>query len=420
MRRNAPLAVVVLFLGLMLARPSNTSAQDSATCERFTGSVVSEVGSQCAEILADEVCYGFGDVETITSAPSLPLTTPGQTTYLRDTQIVDTSPLDVTARTYGIAPLRVRANLPVGHPGRDLVMLPLGNVEIGNGVDASQALTLSQSERVAQVTTAGQTTLYRTPSALGQVAGVVGAGTVLLADAFDVTNQWLRVYYEYDGDYDTRSVAWLSRTAIRPVNALTLPRIRTGAFTPMQRFFFKNGFAPTPCPGAPNGMLLLQVPQSLETEFFVNDADVLMTGAIALQLRQPATMELRVLDGLAVVCRGTPNEIIIPEGFSIDLPLIVPADVRIADRTFFRAGGCGWTNLRLLTPSEVEGMALLEGLPNNILNDDLSLPTIVCASGVGGPICEIEIDDAASLAAIARLCRDERVEPVVCDLVRGL
>jgi hypothetical protein len=120
------------------------------------------------------------------------------------------------------------------------------------------------------------------------------------------------------------------------------------------------------------------------------------------------------------VCRGTPNEIVIPEGFVIDLPLITPADVQIANRTFFRASGCGWTNLRLLTPSEIDDTRLLEDVPNNILNDDLELPTIVCASGVGGPICEVEIGDADSLAAIAQLCSEGRIEPVICDLIRGL
>ncbi|MCC6616517.1 MAG: hypothetical protein IT320_23785 [Anaerolineae bacterium] len=407
----------------MLAVPQAIHAQEDL-CTAFDGRVLSDVGSHCASMGAEEVCYGYESVRTVTDGHSDPIdenTELGTTSWLAGTQIIDTSPLDLTSQTYGVAVIRTRANLPVGYPARDLVIIPMGGVEIGNGVPYNAALLLPEDAEALQVVTAGPATLYESPSTSSPVAGTVPSGTVFIADGTTPDQMWLRVYYEYPGDYATNVSAWINRADLEDVDTDLLPFASQGNLTPMQKFYFNNAFGDSPCPGTPGGAVLVQSPQGIGTAFTVNDADMVITSSVALSIREPNFMELRVLDGLAVLCPNTPNEFIVPEGFVIELPLNTPPDVQIADRLFHSSSPtCDWQNLRLMTNAELEDWSLLENLPSNILNQPVVLPEILCPSGVGATSCVVSINDSDTRSLVRDLCDEGSISGPICELVRSV
>ncbi|MBE0690638.1 MAG: SH3 domain-containing protein [Anaerolineae bacterium] len=372
---------------------------------------------------SEEVCYGFESVQTIVDGHSDGIdetTELGTTDWLAGTLIIDTSPLDLASQSYGVAPIRVRANLPVGHPDRDLVMIPMGGIELGNGVPYEEALLLPSEEEALEIVTATTATLYEQPSTSSPIAGTVPAGTIFIADGTTLAQDWLRVYFEYPGEYDTKVTAWINRSALQDVDTDLLPFASNGNLTPMQKFYFNNTFGASPCPGTPAAALLMQAPKGVGTQFIVNDAEIEITSSVSLNIREPNIMELRVLDGFAVLCPNTPNEIIVPEGFAIELPLTTPPDVQIADRLFHSSSSesCDWQNLRLMTNTELEDLSLLENLRTNVLNQPVTLPNIVCPSAVGPAQCVVTIDDADTRDTVQELCDDGSISEQVCELVR--
>jgi len=371
---------------------------------------------------SEEVCYGFDSVQTITDGHSDVIdetTELGTTAWLAGTLIVDTSPLDLASQTYGVAPIRTRANLPVGHPDRDLVIIPMGGVELGNGVPYEQALLLPSEDEALDVLSAVATTLYEAPSTSSPVAGTVPAGTTLIADGITPDQNWLRVYFEYPGDYATKVVAWIERAALEAVDTDLLPFASNGNLTPMQKFYFNNAFGASPCPGTPPAAVLMQAPKGVGTQVTVNDADMMITSSVSLDIREPNIMELRVLDGLAVLCPNTPNEFIVPEGFAIELPLTTPPDVQIADRLFHSSSPtCDWQNLRLMTNAELEGLSLLEEFRTNVLNQPVTLPNIACPSAIGPSQCVVWIDDVDTRDSVQELCDNGSISEAICELVR--
>lgn len=411
----------LLLMTLVLAAPRQTYAQVDL-CPSFSSRVVSEVARQCASMGADEVCRGFNNVQTTVDGNRDAVYTTGELTTigrLVDTMVVSTSPLDLTSQSYGVAPMRVRANLPVGLPGRDLIVMPLGGVEIGNGVPLEGALLLPNDADALEVTTATTATLYEAASASSPVAGTVPVGTKLIADGITSDQDWFRVYFEYPGDYATRASAWINRSALQNVNTDLLPHIGEDSLTPMQKFYYNNIFNASSCPGTPAGAILVQSPKGIETEFIVNDANVLIASSISLSIRPPNIMELRVLDGLAVLCRNTPDEIILPEGFAIELPLGTPPDVEIANRLFSGSPDlCSWENLRLMSNAELGNLSLLEQLRSNVLNVPVTLPNIICPSAIGPSPCVVTFDDQATRDSIRELCDNGSISEQVCELVR--
>ncbi|MCA9902278.1 MAG: hypothetical protein KC547_00360 [Anaerolineae bacterium] len=411
----------LLLMTLVLVAPYQATYAQVDLCPSYTSRVVSDVASHCASMGPDEVCNGNSNVQTLVDGNSDPLddsTELGTTSWLAGTLIVDTSPLDLNEQIYGVAPMRVRANLPVGHPGRDLVLMPIGGVEIGNGVPFDEALLLPTEEESLSVVTATTATLYAEASASSPVVGTVPAGTSLIADGTTPDQDWLRVYFEYPGDYGTVATAWINQSVLRNVNTDLLPFVAADSLTPMQKFYFNNTFESPLCPGAPSGSILVQAPKDVETDLVVNDADVLITSSVSFNIREPNTMELRVLDGMAVLCRNTPNEIIVPEGFAIDLPLNLPKDVEIADRLFSSSDFCAWQNLRLMTIAELGNLTLLEQLRTNVLNQSVTLPNIICPSAVGPSACVVTIDDQVTRDSIRELCDNGSISEQVCELVR--
>lgn len=421
-------SLIALFVFLtMTVTVEQSKAQENASeaCKLLVRDALAQVGSNCADLGRNEACYGFNQIQSIfdTKAdnPQL-LSEPGDQTLITDVAVIDSSEVNLRNGWWGIAPISVQANLPVALPGRDLVLIPIGDVDVENGVKPADALLLPAE--ALKFTVSAQTPLRLEPSASSEMVGQAAAGTPLEADGISPDGKWLRVYYEHEREYSTRSTAWLDvGTLSSQLDTSSLPRIQPDSMTPMQKFYLRNAFKTPECSNIPSPLLFVQGPESIETDFVVNGAKVRISSTITLRLLSPGNvMELAVLSGIATLNPDTRNPLVIPAGFATTICLSELRNLGIDgvenDREVI--AGCNWTTPRQLTQNELGMMSLLQQIPVNILNYRFRLPRLVCPSGVGQPVCEIIVDDPRLLQLLRILCRRGILPPWICRLIRGI
>ena len=176
LRHCIPLLVLIALLATPF--PQASLAQDGGTtCEQLIRQAVTSLGTNCANLGPNSLCYGYEGVEA-TLIPAGPFDTPGQRAALSDVQSVRTSLADPALGEWGIAVMNVQANLHGATPKMATYYL-LGDVEITSAVEPGVALMPAEP---VQVTTSAQADILRAPGAGSKVLATVAANAALMAD----------------------------------------------------------------------------------------------------------------------------------------------------------------------------------------------------------------------------------------------
>jgi hypothetical protein len=427
MKLQGRLRMAFFVMATIVIAPSTMAAQQTATpttCTALVRTVLSQVGSNCAALERNEACYGYQNVFSTPSdgSPTLSFNQPVQRIPLTDVAVITTGQLNLSDSLWGIAPTNIQANLPVAFPGKGVILVPLGDVSIENGVEPSDALILPDT--ALAVVMAHNGNLVDVPSATAQTVGSGSEGTAFQVDGISPDSQWLRVYFEYDHEYSTRAIAWINVGDINTVDLTGLPVIASDSKTPMQNFYLSNSAEASPCQDAPPSMVYIQGPQNIEADFTVNGADIRISSAITLRVMpgNPHTMRLVVLSGIATLNPNSANPIILPEGFKTEICLSDERDLGIDHNKNDREvdTGCKWSTPSQITQADLDLARPLQNIPANIMNYQLTLPGLICPSGIGNPPCQIVINNPVLLGIIRNLCQKGILPPSICRLIKGL
>ncbi|HEX2908004.1 MAG TPA: hypothetical protein VHO69_14135 [Phototrophicaceae bacterium] len=422
------MAMVVFILMAVGIQPGQAQqADETAACRSLVLNALLQVGNNCADLDRRSACYGFNQITSILDDAAdntlQPLSEPSDQIAITDVAVIDAVALNLKESLWGIAPTSVEANLPVALPGRDLVLIPLGDVEVENGVEPSEALLLPEAALPVKV--AAATKLILEPETSNETVGEVAAGTTLEADGISPDGKWLRVYFEHEREYSLRATAWVAIESLETQpDTSTLPVIGPDSFTPMQKFYLRNAFTTPACKTTiPRPLLFVQGPKDIETDFIVNGAKIRISSVITLRLVPPGDiMEVAVLSGIATLNPDTASPLIIPAGFETYICLSEPRNLGIDDEENDREviPGCTWGTPRPFNRDELAIMAVLQEIPANVINYRFTLPRLVCPSGVGKPICKIVISDPRLLEILRILCGRGLLPPWLCQLIGGL
>jgi hypothetical protein len=412
LQQHLRLGLVALAVFVITPHAVNAQQTTSNTCEALVRTAISQVGSNCAGLEQNEVCYGFESATVFNSAGTAnpAFNAPAQRILLADVHIVQTTSIDLRDSTWGIAPISLQANLPVALESNGVVILPIGGVEIESAVELEELLVLPKVS--ISVVTAGQTELFSEPSGSEPAVDNVAPGTTLQVDGVSTDGQWLRTYFEHQREYSVRATAWVNISDLEAVDTDELPVISPDSKTPMQSFVFRNSSEPSPCLEAPPALLYVQGPNTIESDITVNGADIRISSSIALRMLPNNVMHLVVLSGITTVDPDTANPIIIPAGFMSE---ICVSDAGIIDRTV-----CDWSAPVPVTLAILDELRFLEDLPGNVLNYQLTLPGLICPSGVGNPVCEIIISDQQLLEILRTLCDQGILPDFICRFIREI
>ncbi len=362
MKRLSLIAIIVV---LVAALPVPQSSRAQVGYEQLVRRALSELDTNCANLEANSVCYGFAEVSATFSAavPDADLTEPGDRAALTGLLSLRTSPINLSAGTWGVAVMNVQANVPAGLTGESAVFLLLGDVQVTNEVDPAQAVVPST---VVPVTLTALTNALRTPGSGAQVLGSLATGTLLQADGISPDGLWLRVMFD-------RQVAWIPRANVNsdaPVGGL--PVITRDSLTPMQAFIFRTGGGTPPSLVVPPDVLVVQSPRGVPVDIIANEVPIRVDGVIFLRTLPDGRFQLLASDGESWAYPEAPNQVRVQAGTAVIL------------------GDGTWTGWRTLEQPEWDAFGSVE-LITNVVVYQLVLPNVIRPSGIGVPPVIVEI-----------------------------
>ncbi len=302
---------------LLVALCFTTVLAQATTCGTMVQQALMDVKSACAAIGRNQACYGNITLQATPRAgvANFTFTKTGDLANVADIDTLRLSALDSADKSWGIALMKLQANLPDTLPGQNVTFLLFGNVQIQN------AVTAAASPVTVQLTTKGNANIRTSPSTSGQVAGSASKGDTLIADGRNADSTWLRIQIP-----DSSSLGWIFASLVTPtsdVSALSVVASTEAqtTFTPMQAIYFQSGITQPKCEQAPPDGLLIQTPQGAgRVDLRANDVDIQLGSTAFLQAQPGGVMTVSVVEGLGrVTAQGVTR--IVPAGAQVTVPI---------------------------------------------------------------------------------------------------
>jgi hypothetical protein len=311
----------ILYLLIMLC--FTTALAQDATCSVIVQQALAEVQQDCASTGRNQACYGYVSLAATPreGVQNFTFSKTGDLASVGDLDTLRLSALDVAKNTWGIALMKLQANLPDTLPGQNVTFLLFGDVEIQNAVSSDV-----QQQATVALTSNSNANIRNSPSTSGTVVGSVGKGEALTANGRNADSTWLRIQIP-----DSNSLGWVFATLVTPasdVSALSVVNSTEAEipFKPMQAFYFKTGITQTSCAEAPQDGILIQTPEGVgQINIRANDVDIQLGSTAYLQAEPSANMTVSVVEGEGhVTVNGTTVDV--PAGTQVEIP--VDADVK--------------------------------------------------------------------------------------------
>ncbi len=282
-KRSLIWSVFVFMIGVVPALAQTLS------CSSLAEQALAAIGDNCGDLSRNSACYGFDQVTATFSAevPDDYFGAPSDRADLAELDTLKTAAMDSAQSKWGIAVMNIQANLPNTIPGQGVLMLLVGDAEVQNAVDPSEA-----NEVVDPLNTVvlGETNLHTSPSITSEIVNVLLANEIVLVDGFNTPRTWLRVVN--DGE-----VAWVEAERVARLSAMdTLPVISGNNPTAMQAFYLSTGIGEAECTEA-DPMIAVQSPENITVDLTVNGVDIRVGSLITFQSLDEQTMNLTVHRG---------------------------------------------------------------------------------------------------------------------------
>lgn len=247
----------------------------------------------------NQVCYGNNNVEiTPYEEIQLEFDAPGDIAALEQIRTLSLSALDVENGQWGIALIRMLANLNPSE-SEDVTVLLFGDVEIEDAsgqqvLQAGVSNTYSNLRRYPNTESAIMDSV-----AIHDEVQVIGR----LEDA-----SWVRVL-----NPTTNIIGWMLASFVDNIDVDTLPIVDPVEpyFAPMQAFYFDSGSGSAGCNSVPRDGIIIQTPEGLRrVTLWVNEVTIdFLTGdsgtTTSLQTTEDGSMVVSVLEGSAYVSSPT-------------------------------------------------------------------------------------------------------------------
>ena len=306
--RIAVLLLVVLCFSTLLAQED--------TCADIIQQAMVTVEETCAITGRNQACYGNISLEATPreGVENFRFEQQGDIAGVADVDTLRLRGLDPVENIWGIALMKIQANLPDSLPGENVTFLLFGDVEIQNAVKDEALATL-------EITSNGGINVRTGPSTDYRVAGSLSSGETAIASGRNADGSWLRIQIP-----DTDSLGWVAAqlvTAAGDVESLSVVDAseQETPFTPMQAFYFRTGIAGTTCTEAPESGILIQTPEGVgEISLRANDVDIQLGSTAYLQAQPAESMTISVVEGQGRVTADGVT-VTVPAGTQVSIPI---------------------------------------------------------------------------------------------------
>jgi uncharacterized protein YraI len=291
-------AILLLCLLLRFEHPVQSQ---SNTCETLVRDTIQIVTVSCADMGRNEACYGHALASALfqPNAESTMFESSGDIVSLDDLASLTTQPADSRVGTWGVALLRVQADLPDSTANAYLSFVLLGDAELTRIMPPTLSVTNTSGENI-RLRTGPSQTLF--------ISGIWAAGELAVADGRSEAGDWLRL----------SALGWVPTALIQVDGSVdSLEIVPTGS-RPIPAFILETGTGGS-CPQAPDG-LLIQSPEGRHTHIIVNGFHFEFASAGYLTAERDKLFTIQGLDGeITVTTVG--ESITVSSGYQTSIPL---------------------------------------------------------------------------------------------------
>ncbi len=309
------LRVWLVFFLIMVGIPTATLAQsgDAEDCPTLVDLALATTDEVCALTGRNEACYGhvWIDAEPAETTGDIQFEQAGDIIDVAALQQLRLSTMDTADDTWGIALMRIQANLPDALPGQNVTLVLFGDVTIDNAGEESPWL---------EVTATANSNVRAQPSTGSRIVDRLSESDTARADGRLSDSSWLRIRLA-EGGWGWVSADLLSSTGDSATLPVVDPAADTPSYGPMQAFYLQTGLGDAPCAPAPPSGLLLQTPTNEEPiELLVNDVSIRLSSTAFLQAVADDLLYVYLLEGRATVEAFGQERTLIP-GSRVTVPI---------------------------------------------------------------------------------------------------
>ena len=285
-------AIVGFLLTLFVGMGVTHLVAQGDECPTAIQQALLSAGQFCPNVGRNQVCYGNTLVSASNweGAPLPDFGQPGNLVDAADVASLVTAPFDIATKNWGVAVMRLQANIPDTLPGQNVTFVVFGDVDLQNQVAPGQIVAPNELSG----TTLSNPNLRAGPGTNWNVVGSLKEGDKLSVIGKDATGNWLQVvnqsqvrwvatrFVQLEGDAGTLDV-------IDPKNKNQLLYQ-----APMQAFVVKTRVNDTQCDSVPTGGMIVQSPEHLTVNFLANGIEM-SVGSTALLRFDDAKGNLHVV-----------------------------------------------------------------------------------------------------------------------------
>lgn len=251
--------LVFLVVAMILIVP--VVAADEDACGVVVMDALATIDQLCTGIGRNELCYGHRLIETEfrEEAERVAFELPGDIVGVAAVRGFALSALDTVGAVWGVALMRIQANLPDTLPGQNVTMLLMGDVSIEDADEAAP-------QTAFEATSTGNINVRGGPGTNNPVMATLSTGQVVTANGRSAAGDWLRIDLDNEG-----AAGWVSASLLAFDGDLSaLPEVSPGEDAgglrhgPMTVFYFRSGVAQIGCAEMPPDGILIHTPAGAE------------------------------------------------------------------------------------------------------------------------------------------------------------
>ena len=294
------MALLNILLVSLLITFNQVSAQgnDDSSCPTIVENALELIDVVCESTGRNQACYGHSnlDAELDSDAENFSFSTPGDIVDIVTVDTLRSSALDVENGTWGVALIRIQANLPGTIPGQNVQFIIFGDTVMDRFNDSEiESATMNIEVNSGINVRSGPSTNF-------SIAGNLSSGDVVTANGRTEDGQWLRILIP-----STQEHGWIYAPLLTingDANILSVVDDSNGAstFGPMQAFYFETGIQAVTCIEAPRNGIFVQTPEGVgEITLQINEVTIQLGSTAFLQTTPDNEMRINVIEGHALV-----------------------------------------------------------------------------------------------------------------------
>jgi len=284
-----------------------------ADCSNIVKQAIDTVSAQCGKTARGKLCYGNSTItaqfQSGVNTSSVKFQGPGDTVDVNALKQFTLGGMDTAANSWGVAEMKIKADLPDADPSLAVTMILFGDVQLSDASnDANQAVLTQtpgaiarQNQQATAISNAINQQATHVAATATKIAGLEATATAHALTPTP-TGTILALKATQAAATATKLAALESTATAAPTATTFIPGVVNGPYKGLQAFYFQSSDT-APCDQAPHNGILIQSPQGIKQRVtLVIDGATISLGSTVYITAQPNKfLTVNTLEGSADV-----------------------------------------------------------------------------------------------------------------------